>query len=509
MKKIMENTTSVMKASIIPEPREVLPKKGECCLPTVPVICCPAAWKSEAELLAGELNSAMEITATIRLDGTKGALVFTKAELPPEAYELQVTARGIKISAGDASGAYYAIQTLRQWLPKAEAKSGRRAIACVIIRDAPRFCWRALMIDPARHIWRLEDIRAYIEVMAFYKFNKLHLHLTDDQGWRLTCDKWPKLTTVAAWRRETNGDGKRHGGIYRRQELQDLVAFAARHHVEIIPEVDVPGHNQALLAAYPEFACFPRNDFEVRTTPGVSEELLCPCRKVVYEFYTDLFHELAKIFPSPYVHLGGDEAPLTRWEVCPGCRSLRQTEGLATAREEMGWFFRKMAGLLEKHGKRPLFWFENDVAGYPKNSVMYTWRMGKTPEVMQLTREGGWPLICSPGEHAYFNFPQAKEDVLTHHLGPITTLEQVYQFDPGYGLLAEQQNHVCGAEATLWGETVPDLDTAFHMTYPRGLAFAEACWSEMSRREWRRFKQKLPGHLCRLDCWQVQTGPML
>ena len=474
-----------MQETIIPAPCEVSPGDGELRLPANPSISCPAAWEAEAGLVAAALGG----NPSVQLEGAAGDVVLRETALPPEAYELRIGGRGVEIDAGSASGAYYAAQTLRQWLPQAGG-----AIPRAIIRDAPRFRWRALMIDPARHFWNVDDIRRYIVAMASYKLNKLHLHLTDDQGWRLPCGKWPKLAAVAAWRRETEGDGERHGGIYTKEELQGLVAFAARHHVELIPELDLPGHSQALLAAYPELACFPRDDFAVRTVPGVSEDLVCPGREALHELYADLFRELAEIFPSPYVHLGGDEAPLTRWEACPACRALRQAEGLATPREEMGWFFRKMSGLLERHGKRPLFWFEENASGYPAQAAVYAWRMGKTPDVMRLAREKGLPLICSPGEHAYFDYPQSGEDAPAHP-GPVTTLEQVYRLDPGHGLPTGEQSHVWGAEATLWGERVPDLDTAFHLTYPRALAFAEACWSQMPRRGWRHFALKLPEHL--------------
>jgi hexosaminidase len=437
---------------------------------------------------SAKMLSEPRLKATIALRQVAG--------LADEAYNFRIADGRVILEASSSSGAFYAVQTLRQLVCR---EGGRLVLPDISIEDAPRFGWRALMIDPARHMWQLKDIQNYIEVMAQYKFNKLHLHLSDDQGWRLTVDKWPRLAEIASRRSETEGDGKPHGGCYNREQLKEIVAFAAARHVEIIPEIDVPGHNAALLAAYPEFACFPKPDFKVRTTPGVSLELLCPANPKLYELYADIFHELADIFPSRWVHLGGDEAPLNRWKECPACAQLREREKLESPQREMGWFFTRMTGLIAQEGKQPLFWYETDVAGYPANSVMFTWRMGKTPAVINLTRQNGWKLIASPGEYAYLDYPQEENG---------GALEKVYRFDPGYGLPPEKQAHILGAEGALWGEHVRDIDRANYMTWPRGWALAEAMWTPMAVRGWDRFKAKLASHKQRFDAQHRALGPL-
>lgn len=405
------------------------------------------------------------------------------SSLGKEGYKLALTPKGVTVAYGDEAGLFYAAQTLNQ-IKGQEAKT----FPCAEITDKPRFSWRGLMIDPARHYWDPKDIKKFIDVMAAYKFNKLHIHLTDDQGWRLPVPGYPKLQSIASKRSGTNGNNVPHEGFYTKKELKEIVQYAAQRHIEVIPEIDVPGHNQALATAYPDMICFPDKNLKVRTNPGVSKELICPAKPEVWKFYNAVLDELKDIFPSPYVHLGGDEAPTDNWQKCPHCEQLRKKQGWNDTHEQMGGFFKQMTDMLAKRGKKTLLWYEEDSISYPEGSTVYTWRMGKTPSTIKQTREKKLNLVCAPGEHAYLDYPQLPKDV---GAGPLTRLEQSYKLDPGYGLSPEDQKHIIGVEGPIWGEYISTLKRAFYMAYPRALALSEAGWSPMDVRSWENFSRKL------------------
>lgn len=433
---------------------------------------------------------------------TVGTEVYTGSDETPifkhlpalgkEGYTLEVTKDSIIVGYGDDAGKFYALKTLGQ------IKNTCCGIPCVKIKDAPRFPHRGLMIDVARHYWKPADIKRFIDLMSEYKFNKLHFHLTDDQGWRFPVTGYPLIDSISAFRAESFGDGKPHGGIYTKAELKDLVAYASKHCVEMIPEVDMPGHSVSLITAYPELTCFPDTNLKVRTTSGVTKELMCAANPEVWRFYKALFTDLAEIFPSPMVHLGGDEAPTDHWKKCPKCTELRKKEGLKNTHEQLEWFFSKAAAMLPEHGKKPLFWFEHEVSGYPKDATVYTWRMGLTPKTINAARERNLPIILAPGEHCYLDYPPSAEVKKTNkEYGwmPITTLEKTFKFNPDYGLPPEKRKHIIGVEGTLWGEAIPDFKQAVKMAFPRAFALSEAGWCQPeTRSNWDDFRAKLEKH---------------
>ena len=235
-------------------------------------------------------------------------------------------------------------------------------------------------------------------------------------------------------------------------------------------------------------------EYDVMTKPGVSKDLLCAGNEKVFQFLEDVISELAEIFPSEKFHIGGDEAPLDHWKKCSKCQKLMKKLGMSEPQELMSYFFDNVNTILKKNNKKPLIWYELDVPSYPDNSTMYSWRLGLSDKVIKRTRELGYELICSPGEHAYFDYPQWKGEETCNWM-PILNLEKVYAFDPGYGLEESKQSHIIGVEATLWGEYVRDLDRAFYMTWPRAMALSEAGWSIMKNRSWESFKNRLPSQL--------------
>lgn len=425
-----------------------------------------------------------------------------------EEYYLSIDKSGIQIKASHQKAVFYAFQTLSQLFASSDTKSANTTLPAVSIHDKPRFPYRALMLDPARHFLNVADLKKYIDAMALYKFNALHLHLSDDQGWRVEIKSLPKLAEMSSIRKEMDGDGKVHKGHYTQEQLKELVKYAQERNVEIVPEIDVPGHNVAALAAYPALSC-DQQPMQVSTISGVSKELLCAGNEEVYEFYEKIVAELAAVFPSKKFHIGGDEAPLDKWKKCVRCQSQIQNQQLKDEHELIGYFFKRIGTILEKYNKEPMIWYELDVPEYPQNSTMYLWRYGTAKKVIETTRKEGYKLIASPGEHAYFDYPQQENDLPNVNWMPLLSLKQVYDFDPTYGLPTEQSKHIIGVEATLWGESVKTMDRAFYMTFPRALAFSEAGWSEMKNRNWDYFKSKIPFHLNRLLKQGINYRPPL
>lgn len=397
--------------------------------------------------------------------------------LPSEGYILNVTDKGTTVSASSESGFFYAAQTLRQLA----TDSGYPVVS---ITDFPRFPWRAALIDPARNFWPVKDIKTFIDIISFYKFNKLHIHLTDDQGWRLVSDKWPKLATVASTRSGGIGKKSSQSGYYTKAELKDLVRYAQDRHVELIPEIDMPGHSQSAITAYPELTCFPEQEYKVKTDVGVSKILVCPAKAASWKFYNDILDEVIEIFPSSYVHIGGDEAPTDRWKICPDCTKLRQEKRLKNTHQQLEWFFDNVSKMLEKRGKKTLMWYEEEIKIYPKNALVYTWRWGRTPAVIDKSHAANLKLILAPGEFCYLDYPLSR-----------TSLEKAFAFDPDYGLPDSKRDHIVGIEFALWGEAIADMKQAVFMGFPRAWAIAEAAWTPKSKRsDWRRFQEKVKVH---------------
>ena len=431
-----------------------------------------------------------QTTKTLKLLSDKA-----EASLGKDAYRLAVTPGGVHLASGGREGRLYGQATLRQLQDQLAAQP--EGIPCGVIKDKPRYPWRGLMVDPARHFIPLADLKKFADLMAYYKFNKLHLHLTDNQGWRLPVPGYPRLKSVASKRAESFGNRTPHEGMYTREELKELVAYCAERGIEVIPEIDLPGHNQALAAAYPEFFCFPDPGTKVRTTGGVSLHLVCPHKPEIWKFYSAVFDALKDIFPSKIVHLGGDEAPLEKtWEKCPLSVKYRQKKGMKDVHEELKEFEGKMASMLAARGKRPQLWYEKPWAEagiYRKGDTVFTWRMGLTPSTITETKKQGLPLIIAAGEHCYLDYPQIPGQDNRGWM-PTTTLEQSYKLDPAYGRPEKETDHIIGVQATMWAEQLPTLNHLLYRTYPRAMAIAEAGWTPMNVRSWDNFRRKVADH---------------
>ncbi|SFA89623.1 hexosaminidase [Amycolatopsis marina] len=435
-------------------------------------------------------------------------------------YRLDISTDRIDILGTDATGAFYGVQTLRQLLPpdsEAPERPGRTlTVPCVQIEDFPRFAWRGLMLDVARHFMPVDFLRRVIDVLSLHKLDVLHLHLTDDQGWRIEVPGYPRLTEVSAWRTETvighdsavptwdlRYDGRSHGGFYSTAELSDLVAYAEERHVTIIPEVDMPGHMQAAIAAYPDLGNGIAEP-EVRRRWNISTQILS-LNEPAMRFCRDVLTEVTRIFPSEFIHCGGDEVPTDEWRMSPQVQQRIKDLGLPDETALQGWFTRQIAAFLDEHGRRLVGWDEVlDARPLPANCVVMPWR-GDT--AVRNALNAGVDVVMTPAQHLYLNYNQST-DVHAEPLaiGGFVPLSMVHAYTPGrFG------DRVLGAQAQLWTEYIDSPELAEYMLFPRLCAFAEAVWRQGTSPDapdFARFLERLRPHLSRLDALGVRYRPL-
>lgn len=458
---------------------------------------------SELQRILSDRMDQRALTAGLRASGNSVIELWTDPEIKGEEhYILDISADKLSIKGATQKALFYGLKTLDQLLLGDVCHTVNKQIAPIRIDDEPRYGYRALMLDPARHFLPVEDIKFYIDQMARYKYNVLQLHLTDDQGWRVEIKAHPGLTAIGAFRNPKGGSNGPDNGFYTQEQLKDLIRYAADRNVEIIPELDIPGHTVAVLATYPELGCT-HTDTLPKIMGKTVDLMLCANNEKVYSVYDDIIKEIAALFPSSKIHLGGDEAAIEKnWTRCDRCQALMKQLGYAEESQLMNYFFGKILASVRKYGKQPMLWCELDnirmpadhyLFDYPKEATLVSWRGGLSPKCIELTAKHGNALIMAPGEYAYLDYPQWKGDLpeFNNWGMPVTTLEACYQFDPGYGLPAAEQAHVLGLSGTLWGEAMKDINRVTYMTYPRGLALAEAGWTQMEHRSWDSFKERM------------------
>lgn len=436
--------------------------------------------------------------------GTNGRIkLLLNADIAErEQYRLTVTPREVTIEGKTPAGILYGIYTLDQVLLGDVMNTGNQKIQSLFIEDGPAYPHRALMLDPARHFLPVDDVKHYIRQMARYKFNVLQLHLSDDQGWRIEIKSHPKLTEMGAFRNPKGGKNGPDNGFYTQEEIKELVEFAANLNVEIIPEIDVPGHTAAILTVYPELRCDIYKDsvFHFGKTDNV---MLSAANPQVYKLLDDVIREISLLFPSKKIHLGGDESAIKRnWAKSPENLQLMKEHGYTSPDQLMNIFFGKVLASTKRYGLHTILWCELDNIYYPANRYLFdypqdvtlvTWRNALTPKCIELTRASNNALILAPGEYAYLDYPQYKNDFpeFNNWGMPTTTLQKTFSFDPTYKLKPDQRKQIIGIMGTLWGEAIKDINRATYMTYPRGLALAEAGWSQNPGTDWNGFKQRM------------------
>jgi hexosaminidase len=439
---------------------------------------------------------------------------------PKESYTLHISPTGIIINAANEAGVFYAFQTLRQMmrmdaLPDANRQWRTWKVPAVDISDTPLFPYRGLHLDVVRHFMPVDFVKKYIDLLAYYKMNRFHWHLTDDQGWRIEIKKYPKLQKIAAWRDQTlighagdsipRYDGKRYGGYYTQDEIKEVVRYAADRGVMVIPEIEMPGHSLEALAAYPELSCT-SGPFKVAETWGVFDDVYCPTEET-FTFLQNVLDEVIALFPSPYIHIGGDECPKQRWKESEFCQALMKKEGLKDEMELQSYFIQRIEKYLNSKGKSIIGWDEILEGGIAPNATIMSWR--GTEGGIAAAREGH-DVIMTPGDFCYFDHYQAEPKNEPLAIGGLTTTETVYSFTPiPAALSAEEAKHILGAQGNLWTEYITTPDQAEYMAYPRAMSLAEVLWTPPERKSWPSFLERLNLQTDRLDGMKVNYAKHL
>ena len=434
--------------------------------------------------------------------------------LEDEAYTLKVNSDAVYITSGGYAGFLYAIQTIRQLLP-ASIDSEMLitdvdwVIPNLIIEDKPRFKYRGLMLDVSRHFFEIDYLKKTVDRLAMLKMNVLHLHLVDDQGWRIEIKKYPRLTDVGAWRvdqEDNHWDGRRktlpgeeatYGGFYTQEQLKDLVAYAATKNIEIIPEIEMPAHVSSAIAAYPELSCHEKPIGVPSGGVWPITDIYCAGKESTFEFLENVLLEVMEIFPSKYIHIGGDEATKTNWSKCEDCGKRIQTEGLKNVEELQSYFIKRIDRFLNSKGKRLIGWDEILEGGLAPEATVMSWRgvKGGLEAASQ-----GHDVIMTPGTHCYFDHYQGPQNKEPLAWGGYTPLSKVYTFDPVVeGMSKVQANHVLGGQANLWSEQIKTEAHSEYMIYPRLAALSEALWSPKLSRNWQDFYSRIVAMFKRFD----------
>ncbi len=522
--------------ALIPEPVSVVQGPGNFVLTaSTRILHAPPSLDTMAKMLALRLKQSTGYNITTGLStqnqsGKNISLQLTQdAAIPKEGYQLDVAANNIVLKARDVSGIFYGIQTLLQLLPKeiesASVTTAKWEIPVVKISDHPRFGWRGLMLDCSRHFFTKEEVKKFIDQMSRYKFNVLHWHLTDDQGWRIEIKSLPKLTEVGAWRVNKTGtfgrftpptadEPRDYGGFYTQADIREIVQYAKARQVNILPEIDVPGHSMAAIAAYPELTCTPGNyvvnsgeQFMIWPSGGhfygTQDNSLCPANEKVYEFMDKVFTEVAQLFPFEYIHMGGDETARNFWEKSDAIKALMQKEKLANLDEVQSYFVKRMEKIINAKGRKMIGWDEILQGGLAPNAAVMSWRN------MQHGAEAakqGHEVVMTPTEFVYLDYMQS-DATMEPPVYASLRMKKTYQFDP----LPEgiDPKWIKGGQGNLWTEQVYNFRQVQYMTWPRAFALAEVLWSPKDKKNWKTFIPKVETQFKRFDVAKIKYAPSM
>ncbi len=442
-------------------------------------------------------------------------IILEKKELTnDEAYELTITSKSIKIDAATKKGVFYAIQSLRQLFPvcfeNGSCSQEVFEIEGQIIKDTPAFRYRGMHLDVGRHFFTPQEIKRYIDMLAMLKMNTFHWHLTEDQGWRIEIKKYPLLTEIGAFRKETlighyndqphQFDGKQYGGFYTQEQIKDIVAYALERQITIIPEIEMPGHSQAAIAAYPELGCA-GGGVEVATKWGVFDQVYCPHEKT-FAFLEDVLDEVMTLFPSKYIHIGGDEAPKTQWKNCTRCQKLIAKENLGDEHGLQSYFITKIEKYLNSKGRQIIGWDEILEGGLAPNATVMSWR-GIKGAIEAAKQEH--QVIMTPNSHCYFDHYQSDNENEPLAIGGFLPLKKVYEFNPiPEELKGTAESFVLGAQGNVWTEYMPDFNQVTYMAFPRAIALSEVVWSGNKRKNYKNFVTRLVHFQKRMDALEIQ-----
>ncbi len=523
--------------SIIPEPVQLVKKTGVYLLPKDIVIGAAniTAVQFAADYLQKKISQATGYVVKVS-DNSAAANIqlllnaTTNTSIGKEGYELSVTPQNIIIKANQPAGLFYGVQTLLQLLPKEIAgkelvKNIEWTAPCVEITDYPRFGWRGLMLDVSRHFFTKEEVKTFIDEMAAYKLNLFHWHLTDDQGWRVEIKSLPKLTSVGAWNVKRTGrfgsflpikddEPRNYGGFYTQDDIKEVVQYAAARFVNVLPEVDVPGHSLAAIAAYPELSCTPGAEkYKVSSGDkfiewpakghfyGLLDNTLCPANEKVYPFLDKVMTELAQLFPFEYIHVGGDECIHNYWENNPAIRALMQKEGLKTMNAVQGYFEKRLEKIVQSKGKKMMGWDEILEGGVSPTTAIMSWRGTKGGvEASNKKHE----VVMSPTTFVYLDYMQSDE-IMEPKVYASLRVSKTYSYEPvSEGIDAK---YVKGIQGNLWSEQIYNYRQVQYMTWPRAFAVSETAWSPSGKKNWNSFVGKIEDHFKRFDAAEIKYGP--
>ncbi len=470
--------------SIIPKPHAVSVDQGSFEINPHTVLTSESISYERLKLIQGYIKEAIQIDLTAGKSVAKNVIQFALDSELEEGYRLSVSSNGIFIKADSELTLMNGAQTLRQLL----LMNGKE-LPFIEIQDHPTFRWRGMLLDCARHFMEKEFVKRYIDLLALYKMNVLHWHLTEDQGWRIQIDKYPKLTDIGAWR--DDGNGGKYGGFYTKEDIREIVAYAELRGVEVVPEIELPGHSQAALAAYPQFSCT-GGPFEVETDWGVFKEIYCAGNDSTFVFIKDVLSEVMELFPSKYIHIGGDEVPKYRWEHCKKCQKRIALEMLHDEHELQSYFIKRVNTFLESNGRQLIGWDEILEGGLPENAIVQSWRgfEGAREAINQ-----GHQAIVSPTSHSYFDYGLNDID-----------MEKVYSFNPIPDETSQENKKlVLGGGCNMWSERAPQ-EKVDSKIFPRILAMAEVLWSGSEKKEYKEFRKRVASHYSLLDRLDVSYG---
>lgn len=482
-------------AGIIPRPLRISSRRGAFEINASTTVSAEGNGAGAARMLASSLSRITGFDIAAAPSPGKGSIILElekkRAVREIESYTLTVTGDRVRITAGHPAGLFRGTQTVRQLAMAARQrdKSGAVSIPGMEIDDAPRFSWRGLNLDCSRHFPPKEYVKRCIDLMALYKLNVLHLHLTDDQGWRIEIKKYPKLTSIGAWRKADGGG--RYGGFYTQDDIRDIVAYARERHIMVVPEIEMPGHCQAALASYPHLSCTGKA-FPVSRRWGIHKEIYCAGKEETFTFLEEVLDEVMELFPSPYIHVGGDECLKPRWKRCPRCQDRITREKLGDENGLQSYFIRRMEKFISGRGRKLIGWDEILEGGLAPGATVQSWRGFQGALA---AAKSGHDTVVSPTSHTYFDYG------LTY-----TNLAKVYSFEPVPAALTEiEARHVLGSEACMWTEFTPP-DKIDPMLYPRIIALAEVLWATADGRDFAGFRARLGTHYPLLRSLGVSYG---
>lgn len=499
--------TTVANYEVVPMPLEInTTQQASFLLKSGVTVYYPAGnekMQRNAEFLASYVKAQTGIELQVQAgEGGKGGIVLQLglANDNPEAYQLKVDVNQVIISSPSEAGVFYGIQTLRKAVDVAE--SSNVELPAVEIKDQPRFGYRGMMLDVGRHFFSMDEIKTYIDMMALHNINRFHWHLSEDQGWRIEIKKYPKLTEIGSMRKETvighnsgKYDGKPYGGFYTQEQAKEIVAYAAERYITVIPEIDLPGHMQAALAAYPELGCT-GGPYEVWTQWGVSDNVLCAGNDQTIQFIKDVLAEIVEIFPSEYIHVGGDECPKVKWSTCPKCQARIKALGLKSddkhTKEErlQSYVIHEAEEFLNSKGRKMIGWDETLEGGLAPNATVMSWR-GEAGGIEAAKQHHD--VVMTPNTYLYFDYYQSKDtETEPMAIGGYLPIERVYSYEPmPKSLSPEEQKYIVGVQANLWTEYIPDFKQVQYMVLPRMAALSESQWCAPEKKNYEAFLQRV------------------